>query len=184
MQHRPWNVPVRNLCTNPGPGVTIAGWMRNSAAQHAVTVVDGTFQMTVIADTIYTMISVYSMGLLDNLRPVLPAGSVWQSQVQVWVPVEGVVIAQGALGTIVPAATWTTLRWETIGTGADPGQRALAVQIRPSDLTRPPIGTVSYLRHAMLVESRTPVAYADGDSPGWQWDGPAHASTSTGYPTP
>ena len=35
---------------------------------------------------------------------------------------------------------------------------------------------------AMVEEATTPGAYADGDSPGWAWNGTPHASTSYQLP--
>lgn len=46
------------------------------------------------------------------------------------------------------------------------------------------IGDVMDWRDVMIHPGPIPYAYADGDTPGWVWDGTPGASTSRGYPRP
>ena len=80
-------------------------------------------------------------------------------------------------------------------TASDQWQR-LSCIFRPSSITNPTLivrddgspthlsGEAVQIDGLMLTAGPQLYAYADGDSPGWRWEGAPGASTSVGYPRP
>lgn len=45
-------------------------------------------------------------------------------------------------------------------------------------------GSILSLRNPMVTLNAQPYSFADGDSPGWKWEGTPGVSTSIGWPKP
>ena len=84
-----------------------------------------------------------------------------------------VVVAGGDTTVSLPANTWTRVSW----TGVSPhGASYVALGFLMSG------GATVFIDDVMITTGTANYAFADGDSPGWIWNGASNASTSTGPP--
>ena len=81
----------------------------------------------------------------------------------------------------IPADTWTVLSLNF--TPSNSGYCCARVESIPIGGSWA-VGDTIDGTTMMIGSSLVPVAYADGDSPGWEWDGAAGLSSSHGWPRP
>ena len=171
---------VRNIVDRPAP-VALTNWSSSDSAKWIHTYSGGIISIDRQA-TADPLVTAYVTNLGQIVaNPVLANGSQWQRSVEVFstVPVTVLVAAGGfPSGQVIPANVWTTIRNNFIGSGS----AAYVTAFRLQAASDPGLGILTQLRHAMLVQAPPDkiVAYADGGSPGWTWEGTANASPSTG----
>lgn len=189
--------PVVNYATNPSGGST-GGWNTNSGAYPA------TWDETVrrhgprsrrssAANPNFRLLSLYSTGATSGTGIPVPGAAALHACV--WMRAE--VPASGGIGASwLVAGTWTPavrlpLVSLTMGSwtpvrgilDAPAGVTALRILAEVDADTVHPPGTYAWATDAMVTTHPYPIDHADGDTPGWRWDGTPHASASRGRPT-
>lgn len=171
----------RNLCPNPAVGIdltdwsgsntptreAVAGFVRPNAARYLATYAFARTPRSAVTEGLTYTFSVYL-----RITSVFLSGSIG-SYIAWYTDVNGSGSQFDAL-TLGPYDTNTVVR--LVRTGTAPAGKTYA------DLIFDSWGTnQTHLDFtAMLVEqSGSEFGYADGDSPGWVWDGTAGLSTST-----
>lgn len=173
---------IVNRITNPRPA-SIANWASNNAAMWANTFVVGEINVTVQAGaTANIAASLSSLGITSGLVITLPLGIRFQRSFEIKVDSQATITKAGNYGgyeggQTIPPNVWTKVIEYFLGEGIPRSPTIVMVII-------PGVGTGMHVqvRKSFLAEnpSGRELAYADGNSPGWVWDGAANASTSHG----
>lgn len=164
-----------NACPNPALANDATGWSTDgTGGRTAVTGFSRPFGMQVT-----------SAVFIQSARADVGAGQTWTLSCELRATASGTISvyvdrfrsdnsSMGGVGpTNLPAsANVVTTLSTTITTPADCAFIALTPVL--------PASTVTYAVTAVLIEQvASPDTYADGDSPGWEWDGTAGSSTSS-----
>lgn len=163
--------PVINQLTNPGmrggsPGGVLPGW--TGAAY-----IDG--EKALMAAASYSDNIAVTPGRRVSARMKLRAPSAGAWRIQIRETLGGLFGARPVLAdlsrTFTAGETVNIDLTGVLSTGSD-GARLYVQQAGIE------------LHEAICVLDRMPVAYGDGNTPGWRWLGTANASKSVGYPRP
>jgi len=188
---------ITNLATNPS-AETNAGWYSNNGATHA------TSYDTSISRSGAKSLESHNLGSDSTLMSIYGAGGLTGNGFAVGSNKTYTVSAYGratvpykvrlfyafrtnGVWTSAVYGSWTS---GTAGTWTQASFTAtsaantdlLRVCIQVSADTTQPAGTSSWADDLMAAESNSVYNYADGNSPGWIWNGTPHNSTSTGSP--
>jgi len=89
------------------------------------------------------------------------------------------IVSRSNLATFSPIASWTTFT----GTALAPaGANVLRITLYTLSSSTGTTGDYVDIDSIMVTESEADFLFADGNSPGWIWNGTPNTSTSTGPP--
>ena len=178
---------VTNILSNPTPNVYWGAglWMSNDPTKWAVTFSSGVInvQMLVPADANYIS-SLYNHGA-EDYSPDFKVGVNYQRSFEIKSDVPCTITPDfGAYkgyegGQSIPANIWTKVVEQFIYNSSFPNVMAFSVTSPGATA-----GNHVQLRKGFLAENSSgrELAYADGNSPGWKWNGAANGSPSSGPP--
>jgi len=189
--HGTGGVAITNYSLNPGAEVNASGF---SGPNGSTTVRDTSIAHKGVGSVLVTMPVNGSSSTVgsavfnySDFTTILEPSTTYTASAWVWVPsgTVGVIMSvqgSGRASTTNPAERITAVKgqwvriYNTLTTGASGN---LVIYILNNAATTV-AGTQFWIDDVMIVKGDTPANYADGNTPGWVWNGAAGNSTSKG----
>jgi len=184
---------ITNYVTNPAVSVSTSGYNGPNSTTFARDTSKGAQGSPSSVLVTWPQSAAVTVGVqfytVSEVSNVFTPGTTYNVSAWVWMPSGTVTprisIQGGGKGTVANASTRiTTLKdqWARIYdtfTAGTAGSGNVSFYVL-NDVATPTAGTQFWADSFMITEGTTPPTFADGNSPGWVWNGASGLSTSTG----